>query len=304
MNKRAKIYRQWMEQLIADLVLDNPDNLLEDYQGQPIFGRPLIGVADGDDPMFQEFRSVVDSRHLHPREVMGRYADSGADLAQIRVVSWVLPFSREIRQSNRGSDWPSRLYSLGRNNGGAFNFQVRRRLTETLRSHGFEAISPALVQEYDAFRSQPTTFSSTWSERHVAFAAGLGWFGLNGSLITPLGCHVRLGSLLTNLPVETDGGRKKDFRAPCYRDGGQECGLCQKRCPARAIAGDGLDKVRCYSRRNEIREKYLDRFREELHLLMAPIVKSGTRTNGFSLGCALCQCGVPCEGSDPFGCSE
>ena len=30
------------------------------------------------------------------------------------------------------------------------------------------------------------------------------------------------------------------------------------------------------------------------------ITKSGKREYSYSLGCALCQCGVPCEGVDPY----
>jgi hypothetical protein len=30
------------------------------------------------------------------------------------------------------------------------------------------------------------------------------------------------------------------------------------------------------------------------------IVKGGKREEGYSLGCALCQCDVPCEGADPY----
>lgn len=56
--------------------------------------------------------------------------------------------------------------------------------------------------EYDAFRSPEFTFSSSWSERHVAYAAGLGNFGLNGCLITSLGTSVRFASLVTSLPLE------------------------------------------------------------------------------------------------------
>jgi len=36
--------------------------------------------------------------------------------------------------------------------------------------------------------------ASSWSERHAAYAAGLGTFSLNDALITPKGIAHRLGS--------------------------------------------------------------------------------------------------------------
>jgi len=41
-----------------------------------------------------------------------------------------------------------------------------------------------------------TDLQSNWSERHVAFIAGLGTFGLSRSLITPLGTAAGLAVLL------------------------------------------------------------------------------------------------------------
>ena len=213
-------------------------------------------------------------------------------------MSWVLPYSPEVRRSNRIQEWPSHVYSVARNNGGALLHELGRRMVEFVRGQGFAAVAPALTDEYDAFRSPECTFASTWSERHVAFAAGLGSFGLNGSLITPKGAMVRLGSLVTNMPLRVAGREEKDHRAPCLRDGGKNCGHCLARCPVQAISADGLDKSRCYDRRRVIREKFLESYASKFRMLSAPIVKSGRREAGYSLGCGLCYSGVPCEASD------
>ena len=72
------------------------------------------------------------------------------------------------------------------------------------------------------------------------------------------------------------------------------------KCPASAIGSDGLDKSRCNARRKAIREKSLDAYLRTYHLTASPVVKSGRRDPGYSLGCAVCQAGVPCEDRDPF----
>ncbi len=289
-----------VRQLIAESLTDLPGNRLIDFGDTPVFDLPLVGAVDGRDPIFAVFREVVGPGHLMPPEILERHSRTSADLSFVSVVCWALPFSSEVRRSNRGSDWPSAQYSVARNNGGAAIGEMSRRLTDKLLALGYAAVSPLLTEDYDAFRSAEHGFSSTWSERHVAYAAGLGRFGLHGSLITPIGSSVRFGSLIVNLPAGTAPARAADYRASCLADGGATCGICRERCPVRAISDMGMDKERCYMRRNEIRERRLAGYADMYHMLPSPIVKNGTRKPGCSLGCALCQCGVPCEDMDPI----
>ena len=290
---------QSAEGLVAELLGDAQEDLLPGCGGRPIFGPPVVGVADGDDDLFVRFRSVVADRHLMPRELLAGQSRPGADLSRVRVVVWVLPFTEEVRRSNRGGREPSRMYSLARNNGGALNFALRRDVAAKLRSEGWAAAAPLLTDGYGAFRCQGHTFSSSWSERHAAYAAGLGQFGLNGSLITPVGASARIGSVVTNAPVPVTPRTWSDHRAPCLATGGAVCGRCVERCPAGAVGPDGLDKERCYEMRGAIRERHMDAYVRELDMLPAPIVKGGVSRAGHSLGCALCQCGVPCEAQFP-----
>jgi epoxyqueuosine reductase len=290
----------WIKNEITQLVLDAPENRLIDFGGQPIFESPLVGAVDGDDPIFKEFQKVVSPRHIQPREFLQGISPRVTDLTHLSVIVWVIPFSIEVRRSNRGQGMPSKLYSLARNNGGALIYNMSSRLSEQMHNKGIAAVSPVLTPEYDAFRMPEFTFSSTWSERHVAYAAGLGYFGLNEALITPLGINVRIGSIITNMPLQTSSPRSGDYRALCLKDGGSSCGLCLERCPIGAISKSGLDKSKCYTQRKAIRDKYLDRYKQELRMLPSPISISGRRRSRYSLGCALCQCGVPCESVDPF----
>ncbi len=140
-----------------------------------------------------------------------------------------------------------------------------------------------------------------WSERHVAYAAGLGRFGLSHALLTPVGSNVRLGSLVVNLPFPVTPREGEDHRAPCLSSGGETCNECIQRCPVGAISAAGLDKAKCYQMRKHIREEKLKTYEDEMHLISSTVAISGRRNPGFSLGCALCQCGVPCEGTAPGG---
>ena len=114
-----------------------------------------------------------------------------------------------------------------------------------------------------------------------------------------MGANVRFGSIVTNLALEPTRRRGDTFRASCQADGGEACGLCKARCPVGAITESGLDKSKCYAMRQAVRERCMEPYIRELHMLPTPIVVSGRRENGYSLGCALCQTRVPCEGADP-----
>jgi len=289
----------WLRQVVSHLALDGPGNRLAEFGGQPIFGEVLVGVADGADPLFEAFQQAVCPGHLQPRDVLKRHAPASAASDEVRVIAWALAFTEPVRASNRRGAWPSALYSVARNNGGALNHEVRRGLVAALRERGHAAVAPVLTEQYDAFRSPEHTFTSTWSERHVAYAAGLGQFGLHGCLITKVGASVRLGSVVTSLPVEPTPRPYGSHHAPCVEAPGEICGLCIERCPVGAISRQGLDKSRCYQMRGKVRQRLLERYTRDFHLVPAPIVKAGERTQGYSLGCALCQCGVPCESCYP-----
>jgi epoxyqueuosine reductase len=285
----------WLEGTFSELLSEAKENTLEDFPAAAIFDRPIMGVADGKDSLFEDFRRVVGPRHIRPADFLRRQSPALDGRTMVKVVSWALPFSSQILISNRGREWPSELYSVARNNGAALIYDILCKVVRILRSHGYAAAAPAQTDEYDAFRSPDFTFSSSWSERHVAYAAGLGRFGLNGCLMTPLGTNVRFASLVTSLPLEVRPEKRPDYRSPCLEDGGKTCGLCLERCPVQAISPSGLDKSKCYDRRQSIRRRFLEDYSQRFGLRTSPIVKNGRREPGFSLGCALCMSAVPCE---------
>lgn len=103
----------------------------------------------------------------------------------------------------------------------------------------------ALVPDF-----QYRAFSDTGPlvDRHVAFRAGLGWYGLNGLLINETyGSWFSIGYMITNLPLVADG--------PLERQSCIQCGRCIAACPGRAIAPNyGFDANRCLSCRLQKKE--------------------------------------------------
>jgi len=71
-----------------------------------------------------------------------------------------------------------------------------------------------------------------WSQRHAAVAAGLGELGLNNMLICPeYGIRVRLGSVITDAPLEPDPLDK--VGETCT-----QCEACVKACPDEKTFGE------------------------------------------------------------------
>ena len=71
---------------------------------------------------------------------------------------------------------------------------------------------------------------SNWSERHAAYAAGLGTFGLCDGLITQVGKAVRVGSVVAQVAVPASKRPYGDHQAYCNHDKG---------CRACIVAGYG-----------------------------------------------------------------
>jgi hypothetical protein len=77
---------RFVAETIKNYIVNSPDNRLEAFQGTPIFDEPLVGFADGDDPLFQQYlHRQWNLLQQSGREegYIGRYA--GCGLCQTKV---------------------------------------------------------------------------------------------------------------------------------------------------------------------------------------------------------------------------
>ncbi|UFS72527.1 epoxyqueuosine reductase [Geomonas sp. RF6] len=274
---------QTIARVISDFVKHSSENRLPGTR-EPFFLDPLIGFAAAADPIFTEYKTIIGEFHQTPQEVLT--AAHGSDARAVTVISWVLPISPDIRASNRREKtFPSREWALTRQYGESFNEELRRHVVEWLTRAGYRAVAPQLAPGWKQYKVSPVGFASTWSERHVAYAAGLGTFSLNDGLITSMGIAHRLGSVVTDMIVTPTPRSAPDHRANClwYRDG--SCGACMRRCPVGAITEGGHDKKACFE-----------------YVYHAVTEAIGRPYRIEQTGCGLCQTGVPCETCIPEKC--
>lgn len=260
---------------IRRFILENPENRFPG-EGGPFFGEPLIGFAAAGDPLFPAYKRIIGDFHLTPEEIVPGAAS---------VIVWSLPIVRSTRESNRQEErWPSRAWALTRTHGEGLNAALRRHLETWLDEKGYRWVAPQLSPLWEEYADTPVGVASRWSERHVAYAAGLGTFSLNDALITPRGIAHRLGSVVTDLPLRPTPRTAPDPRHNClwFREG--TCGLCIGRCPIGALSPEGHDKSACRA------YVYGAAPREVADLYGVP-----------QTGCGLCQTKVPCEAGIPPG---
>ena len=264
---------------IKTFVADSPLNRMPSTRELVIFGEPLVRFADGDDPLYTKYKAIISEEHLTPREAV---ALAGIDVsAKLSVVSYVLPIVEETRLSNRlEKEVPSRRWSHTRYYGELFNEALRQHVVDVLTGAGYVAVSPSLQPYFRTLSNERIGVHSVWSERHTAFAAGHGTFGLSdGFITTERGIAHRCGSVITDLPLPASGRVATDPYGNCvyYTDG--TCKACAARCPAGAISEAGHDKRKCMG--------YLR------HIGYLPVTAYNDETSVY--GCGLCQTKVPCE---------
>ena len=283
-NAMLDLLRKEILDFIAASVHNVMDPTEEERKTEPIWDTALVAAAAGDDPLFEFFRRDIGSFHRTPQKIFRRaFPDIATDARDISVVVWILPQTRRTRRDHRReSILPSERWARSRLRGEAFNNRLRTFVVERLARRGIPAVAPQLAADWSRETSARYGYASSWSERHAAFAAGLGTFGLSDGLITPAGKAVRVGSAVARVRLETSPRPYSDPRAYCLFFAGGKCRKCAERCPAGAIDADGHDKVRC---RAYIRETTRPHAR-----------------NAFGLdanACGLCQVGVPCEAGIP-----
>ncbi len=255
----------YIEEEISSFFENDSCNTLAGHNHMKIYDTPLIGYALADDPCFKEFSkpNIIGPHYTPPNEWL-----TGAK----SVIVYFMPFTKQIRDSNRLPGLPSLEWVSSRKEGESFNNVVRAFLVDLMIRLGGQAAIP--LKDSRFFVEGNTT---NWSERHAAFAAGLGTFGLHKGIITQKGCAGRVGSVITTLElIPTERSYTQYFDYCLYLARGQ-CGACIKRCPAGAISKDGKNNQVCS---DYIEKKVCSRF-------------------ASPKACAKCNVGVPCEYRNP-----
>ena len=108
-----------------------------------------------------------------------------------------------------------------------------------------------------------------YNDRQAAYEAGLGFYGINGMLISPgYGSYFFIGQIIHNLEIEPDTPDERECLS---------CGRCERECPGKAISGGKVNTDKCLS---QITQKRGELSESEKELIKA---------NKTCWGCDICQ---------------
>ena len=288
MTEKASIKKDpavWIRNCIGRYVASGENNLNPGGVHEPAWDEPLVGFSRGGDPLYQRFKDDIGPFCWTPPEIFAAtFPDVRFEPNDLTVISWVLPQTESSRRDNsREKTVSAERWARARKYGEEFNVRLRDHLAGFLRDAGHEAVAPMNAPRFRWEKSARYGFASSWSERHAAYASGLGTFGLCDGLITPKGKAMRCGSVVARIAVPPSARPYTDHHAYCLFYFNGSCGKCIKRCPAGAITREGHDKDKCAAYVRDVSAKsILSRF--------------GFETSG----CGLCQTGVPCEAKIPL----
>lgn len=281
------------------------NRLPDKYGGEKIFSTPLIGVARGDDPIFQKYKEIITTEHLTPLELWLSEGFERVSPSNLRIISIVFPFSEKIREEskkiskNSHITLPAEIYCVGRNYANDFKKEICRSIIEFFKLKGYRSVAAMLSESFSILRPEKEIVYSTWSERHIAFATGLGTFSLHEGLITKIGCNIRLASVVTDAPLEITPRKNENPYANCLYYSKATCRKCEARCPGNAIDENGHNKLKCYIYNQKIARKMLTR----IGPILKPLIRRinwKLRPVSYPVGCAFCQFDVPCMDRNPI----
>lgn len=183
------------------------------------------------------------------------------------VVSCFLPFKETIGQSNVQGRLASETWAMAYLVTNAMMGELNESLVGLLRALGYRT---ALPQDTGII---PKVLKSRWSQRHIAYLAGHGTFGVNNMLITDQGSCGRFFSLVAELPIKPDTPLQEER---CLFKAKGACGVCIERCVTGALQADRFDREVCF------------------RLCM----ENDARYSGADV-CGKCVVGVPCSFTCP-----
>jgi ferredoxin len=274
----------WIATMIKGFVGQSPLNDMGFAEQEKIFDTPLVGFSNGADSLYDEYKSHIGSFYFSPLELFAKsFPDKELNAHDITVISWIIPSTTATRKEQAEQDrYPSERWARTRDIGEKFNNSIRMHVMEQLETANIAAVAPLLSPHWARSDAGPYAPCSNWSERHAAYAAGLGTFGLCDGLITPVGKAMRVGSVIAATKISPTARPYNDKHAYCLHFTENICRKCIPRCPVNALSEKGHDKKRCMQYTEHVMHDYI---KEEYGL--------------ETYACGLCQSWVPCTDKIP-----
>src|SRR5512137_1603435 len=91
----------WIREVIESYA-SSGGNTLGTPDGEPAWGRPLVGFSRGDDPLYGEIKDLIGEFHWTPEEIFRMsFPSPQPGSERLTVISWVLPHTEAVREDQR-----------------------------------------------------------------------------------------------------------------------------------------------------------------------------------------------------------
>lgn len=251
---------------IEQSILDEIKRTINEFESrEDITSRwkePILGFADVYDPMFNILKEVAFKEHIGPTEILGNAKT---------VVAYFLPFEEWISKSNINDKLSSKEWAKAYIETNTLISEINDNLIIWFKKKGYDAAKLPLEKNMDY-----KELKSIWSNRHVAYIAGVGKFGLNNMLITQKGCCGRLGNIVASIKIEAT---KRSEQENCLYKHDKSCAICADRCINEALFIDKFDRFKCFSMCQENEKFYSEIGKAQI--------------------CGKCLVGLPCSSKNP-----
>ena len=219
-----------MKELIKNKIIEYVKGYPELKNVKNIWREPVVGFADAKGTYIKSLKTVVSAEHKQPEDFMENPSI---------VISYFIPFTQELAAINMNvegnmaaQEWADAYHLTN-----TMIADISQYVADFLTEMGYRAVPPTDV----VFNREQIL--SNWSQRHIAYAAGVGTFGINNMLISEKGCCGRYGSAIANIPVEPDKVIEEE-RCLYKRNG--SCKKCVQNCFSGALSTEGFDRKKCF----------------------------------------------------------
>lgn len=219
-----------IKEIIRQFVCDYVENYGREHDCSWLWREPLAGFADAGCEYIKNVEQAVGTTHKQPADYLEN---------PTIVISCFVPFSKEVSASNAGieGNYTSKIWSDTYVETNKMLGELAEAVAAKVKELGYNAAVPTGISMKEGELKSP------WSHRHIAFAAGMGTFGLNNMLITKAGCCGRYCSVVTELPVEPD--KILEGENCLYKKNGT-CKKCVEHCFQGALTTEGFDRFKCF----------------------------------------------------------
>jgi len=267
-----------LEEKVNLFLNDNKEKNFFDKNGKRLFSYISAGTQTGSHPVFKKITQIID-KHLTPLDIFKNKYSNYNDI-EISVITFAFHYSNDIVNDNAAEvTHPSFSW-----------YELRHKFDLILDPfilyiksifNDNKILIPEKSELYSVKKNTKVP-TANWSLRHIAFACGLGSFGLHGALITDRGCTHRLLSIVTDYNFNHYPQISMNPYFNCLYFNNKSCTKCIDRCPVNAIIPGEHIIERCFDHEMVVnKHKAIEIYGKEI------------------AACGLCMSGVPCDLKKP-----